>query len=113
MEHQVCDLLVLVGWFYQKTFHNVKDWLYKLQEHCLPDAVIAIVGNKNELTDLRQVDEHMGREYAESINAIFLEVSAVTADNVDLLFGKIAKRHPPWKHQLVQTERPPDNQQCC
>ena len=45
--------------------------------------------------DGREVETQTGREYAESIDAMFAEVSALTSHNVAEIFEGISRRLPP------------------
>lgn len=39
----------------KKTFQGAKNWIGELQEHASSEIVIALVGNKADLVDLKQV----------------------------------------------------------
>ena len=69
---------------------GVADWLAQLRTSWNPeDLVLALVGNKIDLEDNRQVEEKEGKEYAGKIGAIFMETSAKTGFNVEELFMNI------------------------
>jgi len=79
----------------EATFRTVKDWVRELKRNCTADMVIAIAGNKCDLNDLREVRARDAEEYAQSIGALFIETSALSAVNVPQLFTAIAEGLPP------------------
>ncbi|KAH9614324.1 hypothetical protein KSS87_016415 [Heliosperma pusillum] len=61
----------------------------ELQKHGSPDIVMALVGNKADLQERREVLTEDGIEYAEKNGMFFIETSAKTADNINQLFEVI------------------------
>ncbi|XP_054160403.1 ras-related protein Rab-22A-like [Oppia nitens] len=76
----------------QSTFRSLQSWVRELQTHLTDGVVIAIAANKTDLKDSRVVSEKDGREYAQSIGAVFMETSAKSAQNVRQLFVAIAAK---------------------
>ncbi|KAJ6662182.1 hypothetical protein lerEdw1_012648 [Lerista edwardsae] len=108
----------------QDSFHTLKKWVKELKEHGPENIVMAIAGNKCDLSDIRKGGRklllvkpdimvsglwlliglnHLGwevpmkdaKEYAESIGAIVVETSAKNAINIEELFQGISRQIPP------------------
>ncbi|XP_074196476.1 ras-related protein Rab-31 isoform X3 [Rhinolophus sinicus] len=73
----------------QDSFHTLKKWVKELKEHGPENIVMAIAGNKCDLSDIREVPLKDAKEYAESIGAIVVETSAKNAINIEELFQGI------------------------
>jgi len=86
-----------------ETFEHVQDWLDEVHKAAGESVTKLVVGNKADLTNMRQVNEQQASAYASSVNAAFIETSAKTAVNVDKSFLIIAK-------QLVQKSANNPNQ---
>ncbi|XP_039610701.1 ras-related protein Rab-31 [Polypterus senegalus] len=103
------------------TFQTLKKWVKELKEHGPEDIVVAIAGNKSDLSDIREVPGKEAKEYAETISAIFIETSARNAVNIEELFQKISRQIPPLdpqeyeKTDAFKLTRPPpaSSKRCC
>uniref|UniRef100_A0A8C0RZB0 Vesicle-associated membrane protein-associated protein A n=1 Tax=Canis lupus familiaris TaxID=9615 RepID=A0A8C0RZB0_CANLF len=74
----------------QDSFHTLKKWVKELKEHGPENIVMAIAGNKCDLSDIREVPLKDAKEYAESIGAVVVETSAKNAINIEELFQGIS-----------------------
>lgn len=105
----------------ESSFESVKRWVKELEQLGPPDIVIAIAGNKLDLKDQREISKETGEQYAESIGAVFAEVSALTSHNVNYIFEEISKNLPPENHEMHEMQprqgfperKTPDKSKCC
>jgi small GTP-binding protein len=77
------------------SFDEAGDWIRLFRENAEKDAVVVIVGNKNDLIEDRQVTEAAAKAWAEEKGLVYFDVSAKTGENVDLLFAEVASRVGP------------------
>ncbi|XP_018597745.1 ras-related protein Rab-22A isoform X2 [Scleropages formosus] len=78
----------------EESFQTLKNWVKELRQHGPPNIVVAIAGNKCDLSDAREVSEKDAKDYADSIHAIFVETSAKNAININEVFLEISQRIP-------------------
>jgi small GTP-binding protein len=78
----------------QESFSKAKAWVRELQRQANPNIVIALAGNKADLTNKRAVEFEEAQAYAEEQGLLFLETSAKNGVNVNDLFLAIAKKLP-------------------
>ncbi|KAJ3433925.1 ras-related protein rab-5c [Anaeramoeba flamelloides] len=77
-----------------ESFITAKKWVKELQQMGPIDVKMAIVGNKVDLSNDRQVSIEEVKEYAESSGALFFETSAKTGKNVYELFRQLLTHLP-------------------
>ncbi len=67
------------------TFEDVDLWHAELNEHC-PDIPIILCGNKYDLKNARAFPREEAENYSKIHNFDYIETSALSSYNVDLLF---------------------------
>eukprot|EP00754_Rhynchopus_humris_P015058 Rhum_TRINITY_DN14424_c28_g1::Rhum_TRINITY_DN14424_c28_g1_i1::g.89225::m.89225/K07891/RAB22; Ras-related protein Rab-22 len=78
----------------EKSLEATKHWEVQIRQNAPADAIIAIVGNKSDLTEQREVTKEAADEVKNAFEAdILTECSAKTADGVFELFESIALLH--------------------
>ena len=77
----------------KNSFLHLPDWLNFLTDNGIDikDKIFAVVGNKIDFIDTRQVTIEEGENYAKENKFIFKEVSAATGDGINELFDIILK----------------------
>ena len=88
------------------SFSNIEKWLIDFRSHFDNGKIpIIIAGNKSDLKDIRTVSFEKGKEYADSIGARFLEISAKNGENVYEMFKILSKdiydSREEFEHRLV------------
>ncbi|KAI9254897.1 ras family-domain-containing protein [Helicostylum pulchrum] len=76
------------------SYERAKQWVKELLKQAADGIVIALVGNKLDLEENRQVPSEEATAYALSNQLIFHETSAKDAIHVDELFKSIGTRIP-------------------
>ncbi|XP_048477730.1 ras-related protein RABF2b isoform X2 [Plutella xylostella] len=72
------------------SFNSIKSWVKELQSNVTEPMVLALVGNKCDLADSRQVSESDASQYAASIGASYCETSALHDQGIDQVFVSTA-----------------------
>jgi len=68
----------------------------EVEKHANDYVSRILVGNKNDLTDQRQVTAEEGKELADHYNIRFLETSAKESTNVEEAFTLMTKEIKSW-----------------
>eukprot|EP01040_Poterioochromonas_malhamensis_P002751 gene2751-2928_t len=69
------------------SFDNLVEWMKEVDESVdLQTSIRILLGNKSDLADRRQVSYEQGQAFAESHQLDFVEVSAVSANNINAAF---------------------------
>ena len=120
-----CDVILLVYSIisYNSYQEIMQDWTNEIHENARNARLKILVGNKADLTEKRKVQLSDGYKFAEMYDMMFIEVSAKTGYNMNLLVYSLMKQieergisHK--KHGVVdlkssiETQRPSRNK-CC
>ena len=73
------------------TFSNINNWYKSAQKYGLSGVPRILIGNKVDLKDERKIILPMAEHLSEKLNAPYFETSALTGDNVKVVFNKIAE----------------------
>ncbi|XP_033208769.1 ras-related protein Rab11A-like [Belonocnema kinseyi] len=72
------------------TFTHIKSVLHEFRQHSNENVVLALIGNKIDLIDQREVSEDEAQKYAELIGASYHETSALQDIGIDEVFQTAA-----------------------
>jgi len=86
------------------SFLNTSKWIEDIRNERGSDVIIALVGNKTDLADKRQVSLEEGEEKAKKEDILFIETSAKAAYNIKALFKKLANALPSTEKEVTPTE---------
>nr|XP_013013166.1 ras-related protein Rab-17 isoform X3 [Cavia porcellus] len=76
----------------KESFLRAQQWLEDLEKELQPgEIVVALVGNKTDLEEKRQVTLQEGKEFAESRGLLFMETSARLNHQVSEIFSAVAQ----------------------
>ena len=70
----------------RESFDSIPKWIQEVLDIKNSEAVIALIGNKNDLENERKVTFEEGKKFAEDNKYIFQEVSAKSGKNVETFF---------------------------
>ncbi len=73
------------------TFSNVNNWYSSAVKYGLSGVPRILIGNKIDLKDDRKIIVPMAEHLSEKLNAPYFETSALTGENVKVVFQKIAE----------------------
>ena len=75
------------------SFKAIKDYWYKeTKEHTDIEPILALAANKIDLYKDEQITNSDGKEYADEINAIFQNTSALSNTGIDNLFENLGRK---------------------
>eukprot|EP01071_Lankesteria_metandrocarpae_P000583 Lankesteria_metandrocarpae@DN10796_c0_g1_i1.p1 len=83
----------------RSSFLNTSKWIDDVRAERGNDVIIALVGNKTDLQDRRQVSVDEGEQKARENDTLFVETSAKAGHNVKALFRKLAAALPGLESQ--------------
>lgn len=73
----------------QKSYKNIEKWLFEIREHAPSNISIVLVGNKNDLSNDREILTSEAMKFAIRENLYFLETSALMATDTDTAFNTL------------------------
>lgn len=83
----------------RNSFVNTTRWIEDVRTERGNDVIIALVGNKTDLNDKRQVPFDEGKQKAAEHDVMFIETSAKGGYNIKALFRKLAGALPGLENQ--------------
>ena len=89
-KNSVCALVVY-DITKRESFENVQSWIQDCRNQSPKTIIMVLVGNKNDLENLREVSYDEGEEFAKNNDMIFFETSAKTGKNVSAIFEKTSQ----------------------
>ena len=88
------------------SFDEMKNFWYKnINDNTSNNPVIGIAANKSDLYEKEEVNKDEGKKYADDINAIFKETSALSFESINLLINDMCEEY--WNvhgNEYIQKE---------
>ena len=89
------------------TFNSLKEFWYKESiNNADNEPIFAVVANKIDLYKKQEIDNNVGKAYADEINAIFQTTSAMSNSGINTLFNHLGKKiiNPDYDYTLDEDE---------
>ncbi|XP_077054324.1 uncharacterized protein rab44 [Siphateles boraxobius] len=115
--HKADGLLLMYEITCSKSFISVRDWISQARERAPDDAIMILLGNKNDSVE-RKVQIQEGADLAREYNIHFMECSAATGANVSECMRTLAellvqRKKGKEEHITLRREPPPKKSGCC
>ena len=85
----------------KESFKAIDNWMNEVEKHASDNVSRIILGNKNDLTEQREVTAEEGKDLADHYNIRFIETSAKDSTNVEEAYTAMTKA---IKSRVVLTE---------
>ena len=101
----------------QASFENLNQWVEAFTSITGSNVVIAIVGNKSDLTESRQVSSEIAQQWADSHEFLYFETSALTGAGLNELFHRVgvelAKKNVQEQQAVLISPEPSKTESGC
>ncbi len=83
------------------SFNDIKNWYQDIKNYLGDrDTIIGyLIGNKKDMVDKRQVKKKIAINLSNDINFNYIEISALTGENIEDIFKEIGKTLTPYLHE--------------
>ncbi|XP_065913360.1 ras-related protein Rab-22A-like [Dysidea avara] len=78
----------------ERTFRSMQSWIDELHKLGPDNLTMAITGTKCDKEKEREVSFQEGQDFADKVDAIFLETSALSGTNISELFTQLGRKLP-------------------
>eukprot|EP01087_Luapelamoeba_hula_P002308 TRINITY_DN1199_c0_g1_i2.p1 TRINITY_DN1199_c0_g1~~TRINITY_DN1199_c0_g1_i2.p1 ORF type:complete len:215 (+),score=40.36 TRINITY_DN1199_c0_g1_i2:1-645(+) len=75
----------------RRSFERAQTWIRELRTQAQRNIVLALVGNKNDLEEKREVPQSEVDSFAQQEGIIYMDTSAKTAHNINEVFISVAR----------------------
>ena len=107
----------------KESFEEMKNFWYKnINDNTSNNPVIGIAANKSDLYEKEEVNKDEGKKYADDINAIFKETSALSFESINLLINDMCEEYwtihgneyiPKEAIKITEEKKDKKNKRCC
>lgn len=96
----------------ESSFSNLDSWVSLVSESETEAVPFFVVGNKIDLENCK-VDKEQAKNFANSINGELMFVSAISGENVDALFKRVACVVSDSNQFITQVNQKKNDSSCC
>lgn len=89
--HNANGIAVVYDITNRESFEAVNKWFKDVDRLASPDVCRILIGNKDDMNDVRTVNTKEGQDLAAALGVPFLETSAKSSHNVDDMFMMMGK----------------------
>ena len=107
----------------KESIEEMKNFWYKnINDNTSNNPVIGIAANKSDLYEKEEVNKDEGKKYANDINAIFKETSALSFESINLLINDMCEEYwtihgneyiPKEAIKITEEKKDKKNKRCC
>ncbi len=87
------------------SFEGAEKWLADIKEHGPENTIIMLIGNKCDLTDQRKIAYNDSLHFADTHGLNYIEVSALTGENIKLIFEELTRAMIKFNEELESKKR--------
>ena len=87
--HGALGAIIVFDITQSSSFDSVSKWLKDIRDNTEKDAIIMLIGNKNDLEDKRTVLAEEAIKYAKTEQLLYIETSALNSKNISDAFNMI------------------------
>ncbi len=74
-----------------KSFENIPNWYNDIRKNLKIDPRAILLANKNDLVEIRKIDQNQIQKLAKELNLEYIETSALTGENIDEAFYRMGE----------------------
>ena len=107
----------------KESFDEMKNfWFNSINDNISNNPIIGIAANKSDLYEKEEVNKDEGKKYANDINAIFKETSALSFESINLLINDMCEEYwtihgneyiPKEAIKITEEKKDKKNKRCC
>nr|CAI39330.1 rab_B53 [Paramecium tetraurelia] len=89
LQFMILQSMIQIDGISQDSFDAIDDWIKDARENGKSDLDVMVVGNKIDLKDQRVISKDHAEREMKNKDALYIETSAVTGENIDKCFQNL------------------------
>ena len=90
---KVQGIIIMYDLTKRNTFENLDKWMHVLSQSVSGKVKFLVANKLDKASEQRIVSEEEGQKYADEINAIFKETTALSLESIDLLMTELTTKY--------------------